>query len=97
MEIRSTGLVSLSDPTSGKNARVEKVGDRQSTDNGKPSKVGVVISPDEQSTDNAKAYQRFIKEEHSSFSQHAIASYQQFEKQSERENLQAMFGVDIYA
>lgn len=97
MEIRSTGLVSLSDPTSGKSTRVEKAGERPSSDNSSLSREGVVIAPDEQSANNAQAYQRFVKEEYSSFSQNAIASYQHFEKQSERENLQAMFGVDIYA
>ena len=55
------------------------------------------MAPDAQGTDNAQAYQRFVREDSAGYSQQAIASYTSFEKQQERESVQSMFGVDIYA
>ena len=86
--------------TGSEQGRVNKVNkDPQQQEKGQdPSSIrAMVVAPDEQGADNAKAYQQFIREDGNAYSQQAIASYTSFEKQQQRESIQSMFGVDIYA
>lgn len=85
-----------SEHSQGRVAKVNK-DPQQNGGETKQHNSAVVVAPDEQGTDNAQAYQRFAREDKSSISQNAIASYTSFDKQQERESVQQMFGVDIYA
>ena len=86
-----------SEPSQGCVAKVNKDAQQQSNNEGKQQNNHIVVAPDAQGTDNAQAYQRFVREDSAGYSQQAIASYTSFEKQQERESVQSMFGVDIYA
>jgi len=97
MRITNNFTIPSSEPSQGRVAKVNSDAQHQGNGNGKQQNSPVVVAPDEQGTDNAKAYQKFIREENNSSSQHAIASYTSFEKQQQRESVQQMFGVDIYA
>lgn len=45
----------------------------------------------------AEQYQQFIREESNNQSRSAIATYNALAKADQRDNVRAMFGVDIYA
>lgn len=64
-----------------------------------PRPAGIVVSP--ASEDALKSARQFQKEADfdgvTSRSKVAISSYTSFERQSQRESVQQLFGVDIYA
>ena len=97
MNINTSFSIPSSDGSQGRVAKVTK--DPQQTSKGQEesSKRAIVVAPDGQGTDNAKAYQQFVRDEGNAYSQQAIASYTSCEKQQQRESIQLMFGVDIYA
>lgn len=98
MNINTNFGIASSDATQSRVSKLSKDPQQDSKSQGEPSQIkAVVVAPDEQGTSNAKAYQDFIKEDRNAYSQQAIASYQSFEKQQQRESIQDMFGVDIYA
>lgn len=98
MNINTNFGIASSDATQSRVSKLSKDPQQDSKGQGEPSQIkAVVVAPDEQGTSNAKAYQDFIKEDRNAYSQQAIASYQSFEKQQQRESIQNMFGVDIYA
>lgn len=101
MEINNQFIIPSKDASQqaaqGRVGRVDKDAEQQSN-NQKPSHLeAVVVAPDKNATDNAQAYQQFIREQNNPYSQNAIASYTSFAKQQQRESVEAMFGVDIYA
>jgi phosphoribosylpyrophosphate synthetase len=98
MNINTNFGISSSDATQGRVSKISKDPQQENKGQSESSQIkAVVVAPDEQGTSNAKAYQDFIKEDSNAYSQQAIASYQSFEKQQQRESIQDMFGVDIYA
>ncbi|AFS37917.1 hypothetical protein ACE41O_03700 [Alteromonas macleodii] len=97
MIINNNFAVPSSEPSQGRVAKINKDPEQQSKGQSESSARAIVVAPDEQGTDNAKAYQQFIREDGNTYSQNAIASYTSFEKQQQRESIQSMFGVDIYA
>lgn len=78
-------------------APVNKDAEQGNSRQGQKTDQAIVIAPNKEGTDNAKAYQDFIREDSNSYSKNAIASYTSFEKQSQRESVESMFGVDVYA
>ena len=87
MNINTNFGISSSDAAQGRVSKISKDPQQENKGQNESSQIkAVVVAPDEQGTSNAKAY-----------SQQAIASYQSFEKQQQRESIQDMFGVDIYA
>lgn len=97
MEITNNFVIPSSEPSQGRVSGVNRDAQRNSEQEGKQQDNSVVISPDEHASNNAKAYQKFIREDSHSASQYAIASYTSFEKQQQRESVQSLFGVDVYA
>jgi hypothetical protein len=97
MNINTSFSISSSDGSQGRVAKVSKDPQQSGKGQEESSARAIVVAPDEQGTDNAKAYQQFVREEGNVYSQQAIASYTSFEKQQQRESIQSMFGVDIYA
>lgn len=97
MNITNNFSIPSSDNTQGRVTKVNKDPQQGGKGQEQSSHKATVIAPDAQGADNAKAYQAFIREDSNAHSQHAIASYNSFEKQQQRESIQSMFGVDIYA
>ena len=97
MIINNNFALPSSEPSQGRVAKIGKDPEQQNKGQSESSVKAIVVAPDEQGTDNAKAYQQFIREDGNNYSQNAIASYTSFEKQQQRESIQSMFGVDIYA
>ncbi|WP_334020481.1 hypothetical protein [Alteromonas sp. S015] len=98
MIINNNFAVPSSEPSQGRVAKTNKGPEQQQNKGQSESSVrAIVVAPDKQGTDNAQAYQQFIREDGNTYSQNAIASYTSFEKQQQRESIQSMFGVDIYA
>lgn len=59
---------------------------------------GIVKAPlDDEQIAQADRYQRFSREQGSNRAQVALSVYNSLEKQSQREQIQSMFGVDTYA
>lgn len=97
MQITNNFTIPSSEPSQGRISGVNRDAQHNAEQNGKQQDNSVVISPDERGSNNAKAYQKFIREDSHSASKYAIASYTSFEKQQQRESVQSMFGVDVYA
>ncbi|OJF68593.1 hypothetical protein BK026_07210 [Alteromonas sp. V450] len=97
MIINNSFAIASSEPSQGRIAKINKDPEQQNKGQSESSAEAIVVAPDEKGTDNAKAYQQFIREEGNVYSKNAIASYTSFEKQQQRESIQSMFGVDIYA
>ncbi|WP_420933276.1 hypothetical protein ACOJR9_12425 [Alteromonas sp. A081] len=98
MNINTNFGIPSSDATQSRVSKISKDPQQESKGQNESSQVkAIVVAPDEQGTSNAKAYQDFIKEDSNAYSQQAIASYQSFEKQQQRESIKDLFGVDIYA
>lgn len=97
MNITNHFSIPSSGSEQGRVGKVNKDPQQQQKGQEQSSVKAMVVAPDEQGTDNAKAYQQFIREDNNAYSQQAIASYTSFEKQQQRESVQSMFGVDIYA
>ncbi|BFT29823.1 hypothetical protein D210916BOD24_09990 [Alteromonas sp. D210916BOD_24] len=97
MNITNNFSIPASDSHQGRVSKISKDPQQGSKGQQQSSDKAIVVAPDEQGRNNAKAYQQFIREDSNAHSQFAIASYTSFEKQQQRESVQAMFGVDIYA
>ncbi|BCO19707.1 hypothetical protein KUL152_19870 [Tenacibaculum sp. KUL152] len=97
MNITNNFSIPSSGSEQGRVGRISKDPQQQEKGQEQSSLKAMVVAPDEQGTDNAKAYQQFIREDGNAYSQQAIASYTSFEKLKQRESIQSMFGVDIYA
>ena len=63
-----------------------------------PFRPNVIKAPQNaEDLEQASEYQRFIKETSDNHSQKAISTYTSLDKQSQREHVQTLFGVDTYA
>lgn len=101
MEINNQFIIPSQDASKqaaqGRVSKVNKEAEEQSNNQNQSRNEAVVVAPDKEGTNNAQAYQQFVREENNSYSQNAIASYTSFAKQQQRESVEAMFGVDVYA
>jgi len=97
MQITNNFTIPSSEPSKGRVSGINRDAQQHSENGGKQQDNSVVISPDKKGSDTAKAYQKFIREDSQSASKYAIASYTSFEKLQQRESVQSLFGVDVYA
>jgi hypothetical protein len=101
MEINNQFIIPSKDASQqaaqGRVGKINKDTEQQSNNPNTSRLEAVVVAPDKHATDNAQAYQQFIREQGNAYSQNAIASYTSFAKQQQRESVETMFGVDIYA
>ena len=99
MEIQSQFHISPFD-NAPEQKRVERAVDAPQKAREKPaSPAGLVISPEsEEALHSAKQFQKDADfDGATNRSKLAISSYTSFERQSQRESIHQMFGVDIYA
>lgn len=63
-----------------------------------PARPNLIKAPQNaEDLEQAGEYQRFIREASDNHSQKAISTYTSLEKQTQREHVQTLFGVDTYA
>ncbi|MEW9799133.1 hypothetical protein [Alteromonas sp. CYL-A6] len=98
MQINNVLTPIASESATRKPHRVQAIRPDAPAQDGKPGGApSLVVSPTEDDVRRASQYQTFSREQGNPRSQSALATYQSLEKQSQREQIQSMFGVDTYA
>lgn len=98
MEINTSLITVGTDGTAKKSKPAYEQHQSSSEKQAVPFRPNIIKSPQNvEDLEQASEYQRFIREASDNHSQKAISTYTSLEKQTQREHVQTLFGVDTYA